>query len=101
VHQHARRNVIPDMSALWGADDLEVAWIALNEANLRTRWVIGVPTYDPSAREWTVSAFDPRERPSGGQRVHEWTAHGTTEATCVRSMWRHLKEIGSISSRAA
>ncbi len=84
------------MNKLWGMDDLEAAWIDVHEANAVLRWNVGRPAYEPRrAWPWSQYAFNPRERPKVGRREHEWTATGATEAQCVQSMARVLRDIGA------
>jgi hypothetical protein len=77
-------------------DDLEAAWIDLHEANASMNWYIGPTTCEERLEvPWSLYAFDPKERPKVGRRSREWTAIGPTEAACVRSMARSLKEIAA------
>ena len=73
------------MNKLWGADDLEAAWIDLREANLRHRWLIGNAMCEPGGEVWTLRARERR-----GNRA--WRRLESPRAR-VRAMASHLREL--------
>lgn len=90
------RNVAHATSNMVGMDDLEAAWIDVHDANARLGWFVGRPAYEPRRHvPWSQYAFDPSERPTVSHRTREWTAVGSTEAACVRSMAQSLSEIAA------
>jgi hypothetical protein len=76
-------------------DALEAAWDELHDA-VPDHWRVGRPV-DNRPGEWTMYAFDTRERSRRGlgHRTQEWIATSTTEAGVVREMARCLREIAA------
>jgi hypothetical protein len=62
-------------------DDLEAAWDAVHDAT-PAGWYVGRPSYHDERNEWTMYAFDQRERPTSASRAREWTAVGRPRSRC-------------------
>jgi hypothetical protein len=60
------------------ADDLEAAWGEVHDAT-PPDWYVGRPSYHDERHEWTMYAFDQRERHRAGVKSREWTAVAETE----------------------
>jgi hypothetical protein len=75
------------------SDELEAAWNAFHDAT-PPGWYVGRPSYHDERHEWTMCAFDQRERPSVGVRSREWSAVGATEIGVLNEMARCLLELG-------
>ena len=73
--------------------DLEAAWDELHDAK-PDGWFVGPTTHEERRHEWTMYAFDTRERPKAGRRSREWTAVAQSELEVVREMARSLRIIG-------
>ena len=58
-------------------------------------WFVGPTTHDEQRHEWTMYAFDTRERPKAGHRSREWTAVAASELEVVREMARCLRVISA------
>ncbi len=72
--------------------DLEAAWDEIHDAKPDS-WFVGPTTQEEQRHEWTMYAFDTRERPKAGHRSREWTAVAQTELEVVREMARCLRLI--------
>ncbi len=72
--------------------DLAAAWNELHDAK-PDGWFVGPTTHDEQRHEWTMYAFDTRERPKVGRRSRERTAVAQSELEVVREMTRCLREI--------
>ncbi len=59
----------------------------------RRRWYVGPTTHGEHCHEWTLYAFDTRERVKAGRRPREWTAIAQSELEVVREMARCLRLI--------
>ncbi len=73
--------------------DLEAAWDELHDANT-DGWFVGPTTHEEHRHEWTMCAFDTRERAKAGRRSREWTAVAVSELEVARKMARSLRIIG-------
>ncbi len=69
--------------------DLEAAWHELHDANT-DGWFVGPTTHEEHRHEWTMYAFDTRERPKAGRRSRERTAVAQSELEVGREMVRCL-----------
>ncbi len=54
---------------------------------------MGPPTHEDHRQEWTLYAFNTRERPKAGRRSREWTAIAQSELEVVREKARCLRLI--------
>lgn len=71
------------------------AWNELHDAT-PPGWYVGPPSFNPrrgTGGEWSLYAFDTRERPHVGRRSREWTAVSPTQEGVIREMARCLVEI--------
>ncbi len=49
-------------------------------------WYVGATTPEVHRHEWTLYAFDTRERVKAARRTREWTAVAESELEVVREM---------------
>lgn len=77
-----------DSNATWEA--INDAWDALYDS-LPARWKIGKPSYDPSRRAWSVTAWGPRR---GSSRTPpSVTGIGEAEVAALRDLDRRLRAV--------
>jgi hypothetical protein len=70
-----------DSNATWEA--INDAWDALYDS-LPARWKIGKPSYDPSRRAWSVTAWGPRR--GSGRTPPSVTGIGDDEVAALRDL---------------
>jgi hypothetical protein len=58
-------------------------------------WYVGKPMYHDERNECQTYAFDPSERLKVGRRDRQWTATGSTEERCLRTVAYCLPEIAA------
>ena len=75
-------------------DDIDSAWDELHRTT-PDGWFVGRPAYDERRDQWSMYAFDTRERPRVGRRAHEWTCVAPTQARVIRELARCLRELGA------
>ena len=69
-------------------DEREEAWGRLHEA-LPARWTVGQPSYDPGAREWSISAVGLNR--GRGRIPTSVTGRGGAELDAVRNLDARLR----------
>ena len=74
-------------------EEISDAWTTLH-ASTPSGWFVGRPAYDERRDQWSIYAFDTRERPRIGGRSREWVAVARNEAGVLREMARCLAEFG-------
>lgn len=75
-------------------DDVAGSWERLHEAT-PSGWFVGRPSFDERRDEWSLYAFDARERLKVGHRTREWTAVAPTQIRVIREMARCLSEFAA------
>jgi hypothetical protein len=60
------------------SDDLQAAWADVHEATAEG-WYVGRPGWEDHYRQWSMYAFDPKEKAVVGRRERQWIAVGQTE----------------------
>ena len=68
------------------------AWAAVHD-DTPDGWYVGRPGWEDSYQQWTMHAFDTREKAVEGKRSREWTAVGQSELLVVQEMARCLGEL--------
>jgi hypothetical protein len=74
--------------------DIAATWAEVHAAT-PAGWFVGRQGYDNTHRQWTMYAFDPKEKPRVGLRSREWTCVGVDELHVLREMAKALRVIST------